>query len=127
MLVSEPSSDGIFYGKAGYGHGEAEPPLFIVKPNTAIRFRYYMTQPGFLEFVMKNITKDENFNKVLEPVVKQPTTVTLYVRDVLANPGGKKVTCDVGDAYLGVTWFVGKPGSPTEIYIDQFQILEIDR
>ena len=127
MLVSEPSKDGIFYSKAGYGHGEAEPPLLVVKPNTAIRFRYYMTQPGHLELVLKNITKDENFNKVLEPVVKQPTTVTLYVRDVLANPGGKKVTCDVGDAYLGVTWFVGKPGSPTEIYIDQFQILEIDR
>jgi anti-sigma factor ChrR (cupin superfamily) len=127
MLVSEPSSDGIFYGKAGYGHGEAEPPLFVVKPNTAVRFRYYMTQPGHLEFVLKNITKDENFNKVLEPVVKQSTTVTLFVRDILPNAGGKKVTCDAGDVYLGATWFVGKPGSPTEIYIDQFQILEIDR
>jgi anti-sigma factor ChrR (cupin superfamily) len=127
LLVSEPSNDGIFYGKCGYGHGEVDGPLFVVKPNTAVRFRYYMTQPGHLEFVLKNITKDENFNKVLEPVVKQHTTVTLYVRDVLPNQGGKKVTCDVGDAYLGVTWFVGKPGVPTEIYIDQFEILEIER
>ncbi len=127
LLVSEPSNDGIFYAKAGYGHGEVDGPLFVVKPNTAIRFRYYMTQPGHLELVLKNITKDENFNRPIEAVVKQPTTVTLYVRDILANPGGKKVTCDVGDAYLGVTWFVGKPGSPTEIYIDQFEIWEIER
>jgi hypothetical protein len=127
LLVSEPTSDGIFYGKAGYGHGEADGPLFVVKPNTAIRFRYYMTQPGHLELVLKNITKDENFNRTIDAVAKQPTTVTLYVRDILPNLGGKKVTCDVGDAYLGVTWFVGKPGSPTEIYIDQFEIVEIDR
>ena len=76
---------------------------------------------------MKSATKDENFNKSLEPVVKQWTTVTLYARDVPANRGGKNVTCEVGDKYTAIGWFVGKPGSPAEVYIDRLEILEIDR
>jgi hypothetical protein len=129
FLVSNalPAGDPFFYGVASYFSTGDEPPLFVARPNTAVRFRYYVTQPGALEFVMKNITKDENFNRSIDPVVRQWTTVTLYARDVLANPGGKKVTCDVGDRYLGVTWFVGKPGVPAEVYIDRFEILEIDR
>jgi hypothetical protein len=116
-----------FYGGASYYSTGDEPPLFVAKPNTAVRFRYYMTQPGSLEFVMKNLTKDENFNKPLEPVIKQWTTVTLFARDVLANTGGKKVFYETGDIYRGVTWFVGKPGVPSELYIDRFEILEIER
>jgi len=77
--------------------------------------------------VMKNLTKDENFNKPLEPVLRQWTTVTLFARDILANTGGKKVVYETGDLYRGVTWFVGKPGVPSEVYIDRFEILEIDR
>ena len=128
FLVSNTIPGGtFFYGQASYFSTGDEPPLFIAKPNTAVRFRYYMTQPGTLEFVMKNITKDENFNKTLEPVVKQWTTVTLYARDILANTGGKKVFYETGDKYLGVTWFVGKPGVPSAVYIDRFEILEIDR
>jgi hypothetical protein len=127
-LVSDTIKNGaIFYGQASYFSTGDEPPLFVVKPNTAIRFRYYLTQPGALEFVMKNITKDENFNLPLDPVLKQWTTVTVYATDVPVNQGGKKVTCDLGDKYLGVTWFVGKPGSSTVVYIDRFEILEIDR
>lgn len=128
MLVSDPSpGNGVFYGAASYFSTGDEPNLFTVKPNTAIRFRYYLPQPAYLEFVMKNATKDENFNKPLEPVVRQWTTVTIYASDVPPNMGGKKVTCDVGDQYRGVTWFVGKPGSPAEVYIDRFEILEIER
>ncbi len=128
FLVSDTAKNpAIFYGQVSYFSTGDEPPLFVVKPNTAIRFRYYLTQPGALEFVMKNITKDENFNLPLDPVVKQWTTVTLYATDVPVNQGGKKVTCDLGDKYLGVTWFVGKPGSPSVVYIDRFEILEIDR
>jgi hypothetical protein len=127
-LVSDTIKNGaIFYGQASYFSTGDEPPLFVVKPNTAIRFRYYLTQPGALEFVMKNITKDENFNLPLDPVLRQWTTVTVYASDVPVNQGGKKVTCDLGDKYLGVTWFVGKPGSSSVVYIDRFEILEIDR
>src|SRR5581483_276297 len=100
---------------------------FTVRPNTAIRFRYYLPQPAHLEFVMKNATKDENFNKPLDPVVRQWTTVTLYANDVPPNIGGKKVTCDVGDKYRGVTWFVGTPANPGVVYIDRLEILEIER
>ncbi|HVE41757.1 MAG TPA: hypothetical protein VNM14_17830 [Planctomycetota bacterium] len=128
FLVSDTAKNpAIFFGQASYFSTGDEPPLFVVKPNTAIRFRYYLTQPGALEFVMKNITKDENFNLPLDPVVKQWTTVTVYATDVPVNQGGKKVTCDLGDKYLGVTWFVGKPGSSSVVYIDRFEILEIDR
>jgi hypothetical protein len=127
-LVSDTAKNpAIFSGQASYFSTGDEPPLFVVKPGTAIRFRYYLTQPGPLEFVMKNITKDENFNLPLDPVVKQWTTVTVYATDVPVNQGGKKVTCDLGDKYLGVTWFVGKPGAPTVVYIDRFEVLEIDR
>ena len=127
-LVSDTAHNpAIFYGQASYFSTGDEPPLFTVKPNTAIRFRYYLTQPGLLELVLKNITKDENFNLPLDPVVKQWTTVTLYARDVPVNQGGEKVTCDLGDKYLGVTWFVGKPGVASEVYIDRLEILEIER
>ena len=128
MLVSDPIPDNlVFYGQASYFSAGDEPPLFVAKPNIAIRFRYFMPQPGHLEFVMKNLTKDENFNRTIEPVVKQWTTVTIFARDILANTGGKKVFYETGDLYRGVTWFVGKPGSPAQIYIDRFEILEIDR
>jgi hypothetical protein len=128
MLVSDAVPNGtFFYGQSSYYNGGEEQPLFTVKPNTAIRFHYYLTQPGILELVLKNATKDENFNKPLEPVVRQWTTVTLYARDVPANRGGKNVTCEVGDRYTGVTWFAGKPGVASEVYIDRFEILEIDR
>jgi len=128
FLVSDTAKNpAIFSGQASYFSTGDEPPLFVVKPTTAIRFRYYLTQPGPLEFVMKNITKDENFNLPLDPVVNKLTTVTVYATDVPVNQGGKKVTCELGDKYLGVTWFVGKPGSPSVVYIDRFEILEIDR
>jgi hypothetical protein len=128
FLVSDAiKNNPIFYGQLSYFSTGDEPPLFTVKPNTAIRFHYYLSQPGPLEFVMKNITKDENFNLPLEPVVRQWTTMTVYARDILPNQGGKKVTCDVGDNYLGVTWFVGKPGVASTVYIDRFEIVEIDR
>lgn len=128
MLVSDAVADNPYmFGAASYYNGADTPPLFTVKANTAIRFRYFLTQPGALELVLKNGTKDENFNRVLDPVVRQWTTVTLYARDVLANPGGKKVTCEVGDRYTAITWFVGKPRIPSELYIDRLEILEIER
>jgi len=126
-LVSVPMNDGGFYATAVYNNGGEAQPVFTVKENTAIRFRYYLREPGHLELVMWNGTKGENFNKPLEPVVRQWTTVTVYARDVAANKGGKPVTCEVGDKYTSVGFFVGKAGMPSELYIDRLEILEIDR
>jgi hypothetical protein len=126
-LVSVPLSDGVFYATAVYNNGGEAQPVFTVKENTAIRFRYYLREPGHLELVMWNGTKGENFNKPLEPVVRQWTTVTVYAKDVPVNRGGKPVTCEVGDKYTSVGFFVGKAGMPSELYIDRLEILEIDR
>jgi len=128
MLVSEPLKDNaVFYGEASCSNGGEEQPLYTVKPNTAIRFRYFVTQPGVFELVTWNVTKGENFNKPLEAVVRQWTTMTVYVRDIPVNGGGKKVTCDTGDRYTNFGWFVGRPGMPSEVQIDRFEILEIER
>lgn len=127
MLVSEPMGGGGPYGQVYYNNGGEAAPVFTVKPNTAIRFRYYLREPGHLELVMWNGTKAENFNKVLEPVVRQWTTVTVYARDVAANKGGKPVTCEVGDKYTSVGLFVGSAAMPSEVYVDRLEILEIDR
>jgi hypothetical protein len=127
MLVSEPASEGGFYGRLAYNTGGEAAPVFTVRPNTAIRIRYYLREPGHLELVMWSGTKQENFNKVLEPVVRQWTTVTVYARDVAANTGGKPVTCEVGDKYTSVGFFVGTAAMPSEVYVDRLEILEIDR
>jgi hypothetical protein len=127
MLVSEPSNGGIFYGTVIYNNGGEAAPVFTVKPNTAIRIHYYLREPAYLELVMWNGTRGENFNRTLEPVVRQWTSMTVYARDVAANRGGKPVTCEVGDKYTSVGLFVGKAGMPSEVYIDRLEILEIDR
>jgi hypothetical protein len=127
MIGSAPlEGNPFFHAQVSYAVFD-ERGFFQVKPGTAIRFRYFLTQPATVEVVMKNLTKDENFNKPLEAAAGQWTTVTLPARDVPANPGGKKVTCDVGDRYTSFGLFVGRPGSPAELYIDQLEILEIDR
>jgi hypothetical protein len=128
MLASETLSDGVFSGRVIYNNGGEAAPVYTVKTNnTAIRFRYYLREPAHLELVMWSGTKQENFNKILEPVVRQWTTVTVYARDVAANKGGKPVTCEVGDKYTSVGLFVGTAAMPSEVYIDRLEILEIDR
>jgi hypothetical protein len=127
MLASESMGGGAYYAHLTYNNGGEAAPVFTVKPTTAIRFRYFLREPGHLELVMWNGTKAENFNKVLEPVLRQWTTVTVYAKDVPANKGGKPVTCEVGDKYTSVGLFVGLAGMPSEVYIDRLEILEIDR
>ncbi|MBV8879625.1 MAG: zf-HC2 domain-containing protein [Planctomycetaceae bacterium] len=127
MLVSEPMGGGAYYGQVIYNNGGEAAPVFTVKPGTAIRFRYFLREPGHLELVMWNGTKQENFNKVLEPAVRQWTTVTIPAKDVPANRGGKPVTCEAGDKYTSVGFFVGTAGMPSEVYIDRLEIVEIDK
>jgi multifunctional 2-oxoglutarate metabolism enzyme len=60
-----------------------------------------------LSGLIADATAQENFNKPLNAVVRQWTTVTLFARDIPANPGGKKVVCEVGD---GWGWWLGLVG-----------------
>lgn len=128
VLVSEPLRDGgPFYAHVSYTNGGEAQPVFTVKPTTAIRFQYYLNQPAHLELVMWSGTKAENFNKVLDSVAKQWTTVTVFARDVPANRGGKNVTCEVGDKFTSIGWFAGTAGQSPDLYIDRLEVLEIDR
>ena len=128
FVAATPLGDNPFWqAQVSYFTGDVQKPLFVVKPGTTLRFRYFLSQPAELELVLKNMTKDENYNKPLAAVAGRWTTVTLPVRDVPPNRGGKQVPCEIGDRY--VTWglFVGRPGSTAELYVDQLEILEVDR
>jgi hypothetical protein len=128
LLVSAPlPADTHFRAQAAYTNGGEEKPLFTVKPGTHLRFRYYLTDEASLELVMWNLTKSENFNLPFPAVSRQWTTVTIPVRDVPPNRGGKSAPCEVGDHYSSVGWFVGKGGAPAEVFLDLVEIVEIDR
>jgi anti-sigma factor ChrR (cupin superfamily) len=128
LLVSAPlPADTYFRAQAAYTNGGEEKPLFTVKPGTHLRFRYYLTDEASLELVMWNQTKAENFNLPFPAVARQWTTVTIPVRDVPPNRGGKSAPCEVGDRYSSVGWFVGKDGAPAEVFLDLVEIVEIDK
>ncbi len=128
FLAASPLGDNPFWqAQVGYFTGDVQKALFIVKPGTTLRFRYFLSQPAELELVLKNITKDENYNRPLAAVTGRWTTVTLPVRDVPPNRGGKQFPCELGDKYVGWGLFVGRPGSTAELYVDQLEVLEVDR
>jgi hypothetical protein len=125
-IQSMPRASEYFYADIQYFAG-GDAVTFVVKPTTAIRFRYQMKEAGDLHFQIKNKTKDENFSITLDGVGGPWTTVTLPVADIPVNVNGKKVSCEVGDQYGRFTWSVGTPGKPAEILVDHFEILEIER
>jgi hypothetical protein len=127
MLAAERNVGGIWQSQVGYHSGDRSVPLFTVKPGTTLRFRYYLSQPAELELVMWNQSKEENFNKPLESIAGRWTTVTIPVKDVPPNRGGKPAPCEVGDKYVSFGLFCGKPGSTAELYVDQLEIVEIER
>lgn len=100
---------------------------FVVKPTTAIRFRYLAKDGGAVHFQIKNRTKNENFNTQFDAVAGRWTTCTIPVLEIPVNTGGLKVTCEVGDKYGRISWSVGKPGKPVEFLIDRFEIVEIEK
>jgi hypothetical protein len=108
MLAAERGEDAAgWQSRVGYHSGDRAVPLFTVKPGTTLRFRYYLSQPAELELVMWNQSKEENFNKPLESVAGRWTTVTIPVRDVAPNRGGKQAPCEVGDKYISWGLFCG--------------------
>ncbi len=128
MLASAPlPGNEFFFGQAQYYNGGEDKPLFVVKAGSALRFRYFLTEDVPLELVLWNQTKGENFNKQLVGIPRQWTTITLPLKDILPNRGGKPAPCELGDKYVSVGLFVGKPGQPADVYLDQIEVVEIDK
>jgi hypothetical protein len=128
MLASAPlPGNGYFFGQAQWYNGGEEQPLFTVKPATHLRFRYFLTEDVPLELVLWNQTKSENFNKPLVGIPRQWTTVTIALKDIPPNRGGKAAPCEVGDRYVSVGLFVGRPGQPGDVYLDRIEVVEIDK
>ena len=128
MVAASPLGDNPYWqAQVGYFTGDVQVPFFVVKPASTVRFRYYLTKPAELELVLKNMTKDENYNKPFPSVVGRWTTMTIPVREIPPNRGGKQVPCELGDKYVGWTIFCGRPGSSAELYVDQFEIVEVER
>ncbi len=102
--------------------------LFVAKPATHIRFRYFVKKATALTVQTQNLSKDENFEvTIAEPIVGEWTTVTLRVMDLPVNPGGKKAVVEAGDVFPWMRWLVGAPGKEAEAIIDDLQVLEITR
>ena len=128
MIAASPLGDNPYWNsQLGYFTGDVQKPYMVVKAGTTLRFRYYLSQPAELELVLKNMTKDENYNKPLAAVAGRWTTVTIPVRDVPPNRGGKQSPCEIGDRYVGWGVFCGRPGSTAELYVDLFEIVEVER
>jgi hypothetical protein len=127
MLVSEEVQGDLWAARVAYGVFDDPKGLVQVRPTTAVRLRYFLLQPGPMEFIAWNITKDENFNLPIETVHGQWTTLTFFLKDVPANSGGKKVVCEPGDRFRGFAFMAGKPGTPATLVVDLLEIVEIER
>jgi hypothetical protein len=101
--------------------------VFTVKAGTAVRFRYFLKKEAPLLFRCFNETRQENFDITLPGVAGRWTPVTLFVKDIASTPGGKKVTCEIGDQYVNFGWRIDRPATPADVLIDQFEVLEIER
>ena len=103
-----------------------ERKLFVAKPTTHLRFRYFLRKPAPFMVRAHDMAFDENFDlEIAKPVIGEWTTLTLRVMDLPVNPGGQKVVVGAGDAFAWVRWHVGKPGEEAEAVIDDVQIVEI--
>jgi hypothetical protein len=100
---------------------------FTVKAATALRFRYFTETATPVLFTIRNRTKDENFSFNFDPVPGRWTTMTILVRDIPVNTGGRKVACEAGDAYGRFGWSLGKPDEKAVLLVDQFEVLEIEK
>ncbi len=114
------------YGGIHYFAG-GDSVTLVVKPTTCFRFRYLLKRPAPLEFVMRNVTKDESFGVSIPGPVGAWTTATIRVMDIPVKPGGFKVTCEPGDRYGWFAWHVGRAGVPGEVMVNRIEVVEIER
>lgn len=126
-LQSTPNEDKTYHEASIRFFAGGEAVTFTVKPTTALRFRYFTESATPVVFTIRNRTKDENFSFSFTPVAGRWTTMTIPIQDVPVNTGGRKVTCETGDAYGRFGWSIGKPGEKAELLVDQFEVLEIER
>ena len=128
QVVSVASEDRSFYqSQAGFTAPD-ERGFLALKAGSALRFRYFLSEPAFLQLVVNNGTKRENFNLDLDPVVRQWTTITIPFRDIPVNQGGNRaLKFEAGDRIWSIGWFVGKPGSTADLHVDQLEVVEIER
>jgi hypothetical protein len=125
VLASAPAEDpssaaGIQYSLGG------ETDTFVLRPATAIRFRYFLKQPAPLEFVVRNRTKDESFGAKIDGPAGAWTTATYPVIDIPVKKGGRDVIAEAGDHYGWFGWNLGRSGAPGDLMVDRIEILEID-
>jgi hypothetical protein len=120
VLNAARSTDGFYYASAAI-HNEGN-RLFVVKPTTHLRFRYWMTKSAPLTVQLFNRTKGENFRmSIPEPPAGGWVTVTVRISDLQAPNDGKAVQVAPDDVFANVQWHVGE----TELSIDDVQIVEV--
>lgn len=117
------------YFESTFGFTAVDERGFLAtRPGTALRFRYFLSEPALLQLVVYNGTKRENFNLDLDPVAGKWTTVTVLFRDVPVNQGGDRtLKWEAGDRVWSFGCFVGKPGSTATLTVDQVEIVEVER
>jgi hypothetical protein len=102
--------------------------FFTFKPASALRFRYFLSEPAIVQLVIANGTKHENFNLDLDPAMGRWTTVTIPIRDVPVNLGGdRRLVWETGDRVWSVGCFVGPTGSRAILTLEQVEVVEIER
>jgi hypothetical protein len=102
--------------------------FFAFRPGSALRFRYFLTEPAVVQLVIANGTKHENFNLDLDPAVGRWTTLTIPIRDVPVNLGGdRRLVFETGDRVFSVGCFVGTTGSRAVLTLEQVEVVEIER
>jgi hypothetical protein len=128
QVVSVASDDRTYFQSQAGFQAPDERGLFTLRPVTALRFRYFLSEPALLQLVVYNGSKRENFNLDLDPVTGRWTTATVYFRDIPVNQGGDhRLKFETGDRIWSVGWFVGKPGSSASLTVDSLEVVEVER
>ncbi len=110
-----------------YWAGSEEVITFTVRKSTCLRFRYHLKEPASVTFIIKNLTKQENFTFQFQGMAGRWTTVTMPVFEIPVVTRGKAVSCEAEDKYGRFGFSAGPPDRPVEFMIDDFRVIEIER